>query len=242
MNTCLISVCLLAFPGGSVVSQGPDAPIDEWNKKGYAAAYKVGVAEADKELKEGKATIYAYGLREAQEFLNRKTGVPYKVIAGCEVNREILARAAGHNDRIRKYIEERGLPSNSFKRWDKELFDLKGYYETRTETERPHRLSAGGTGVKSSDGKYRIRLVKTQFRDDDDGSVSDYASVVVSVDGVDHEPLHVLSYEGNVDFFCGPKDSGFAVIRCKGKDKPAFMAVDLKRGRWLRQEWLYGER
>jgi len=241
MKTCLISVCLLAFPGGSVVSQEPDAPIDESDKKGYAAAYKLGVAEADKELKEGNAMIYAHGLLGEPEFLDRKTGLPYKMIAGCIVNLKILARAAGHNDRIKKYIGERGLPSNSFKRWEKELFDLKGYYETRTETERPHRPSPGGAGVKSSDGKYQIRLVKTQSRDDD-GSVSNYASPVVSVDGVDHEPLHSLPYGGNLDFFWGPNDSGFAVIHCKGKEDSAFMAVDLKRGRWLRQEWLYGER
>jgi len=69
MKTCLISVCLLAFPGGSVVSQEPGAPIDGWDKEGYAAFYKVGVAEADKELKEGKTAIYAYGLREVPEFL-----------------------------------------------------------------------------------------------------------------------------------------------------------------------------
>jgi hypothetical protein len=60
-------------------------------------AYKTGVAEAEKELQEGNATLYAYGTLEDPEFLDRETGLPYKVIAGCLVNEEIGARAAGHD-------------------------------------------------------------------------------------------------------------------------------------------------
>jgi hypothetical protein len=176
-----------------------------------------------------------YGLRSLFEHLDRETGLPERGIAGCRVDDEILGRAAGHNERIADSIKEHGLPGSSFKRWEKELFDLKGDYGSRIKTEKPHRLTVGGPAVKSSDGRYTIRPVKSQFKKDD-GSLGDVLGVVVGVDGVDHEALKVFIDQGKTDFFWGPKDSGFAVIRSERKDESCYMALDLKRGHWLREE------
>jgi hypothetical protein len=65
-----------------------------------------------------------------------------------------------------------------------------------------------------------------------DGTFKDGPALIVSVNGVDHEALLVF-YTGNVDFFWGPKESGFAVIRSKGEYGTSFMALDLKRGKCL---------
>jgi hypothetical protein len=236
MKMSLIGVWLLGFHFGLVFGQEPSARTAKGASRGYAAGYKAGVAEADKELEEGTATIYEYGTRElALDFLDRETRLPYEIIAGCTVTQKIKARADGHNDRIRKYIDERGLPGNSFKRWDKELFDLKRYYENRAPTERVHRLTRDGPIVKSSGGKYKIRMVKAPWKRVD-GSVEDVSFVVVSTDGVDHKALIVpgLLHSTNADLLWGPKESGFAVIHCNGNDDSFFVAVDLNRGKLLR--------
>jgi hypothetical protein len=248
MKTSLVSICLLVFHQGLLVGQEPEAR--DTNMRGvvfrprrttaaaYAADHKIGAAEADIELKEGRATIWAYGLRELGELLDRETGLPYKFVAGCVVNEEIEARTAGHNDTITKYIRERGLPRHSFKRWEKELFDLQGYQKSRLQTEKAHSLVLDGPVVKSADGKYTIRLVKSST-ERADGSVRDTSSVVVSVAGVDREPSTNLwvAHQANVDFLWGPADSGFAVIRCQEKNGAVLLALDLHSGKLLREEF-----
>ena len=153
--------CLLTF--SSVVFAQPAAQGLVATPGGdYAAGYKAGAAEAVKDLEEGVAAFYIYGLRESPEFLYRKTGVPCAVIAGCVVNQTLLGRAVGHDDRINEYILERGPPISSFKRWEKDLFDLKGYFEKRTKTEKPHRLTLNGPAAVSRDGESAIWLVNTR--------------------------------------------------------------------------------
>lgn len=233
MKYALFCAWLLAFLGGAVAAQEPDAFI--WDRKLYDKAYKLGVAEADEQLKAGNATIYTFGLCMSLEMLDRQTGLPIQPIADSVIVDSFVGRVAGHNHRIDEVIAERGLPSNSFKRWDKELFDLKGFYETRSKTEKPVRLLIGRPAARSPDGKYTLRLVKTELQGDN-GKRIDTKSVVVNVAGVDRDPLW-LYVEGNHDFFWGPKESGFAVIRSKGERMTAFEALDLKRGTGLRDEF-----
>jgi hypothetical protein len=230
----LAGVYLMALLGRTVVGQEPGVAITLEKPVKDEAAYEVGHREAEEELKAGRATIYVYGLPSAHENLDRKTGLPRQAIAGCVMDDAILGRAAGHNDRIAEYIREHGPPSNSFKRWEKELFDLKGYYESRLKAERPHRLASGGPVVRSPDGRVTIHPVKIQYRKD--GSLAEILGLVVGGDGVEHEASWVPGDEGGTDLLWGPKGSGFAVVRCEGKDKPRYMALDLRRGRWLREE------
>jgi hypothetical protein len=222
MKTTLIGGCLFALNAAMLFGQESRGHVGV-SEGNYAAGCKAGVAEAEKELKEGKATLYTYGLRDRDgiEDLDRKTGLPFEAIAGCVVYDKLLGRAAGHNRRIAKYIEEHGLPSNSFKRWEKELFDLESYFAKRRKTEKPIPLIVGLPAEKSPDGKYAMRRAQKP------------RGLIVSVDGIDHKALWI-SY-GNIDFFWGPKDSGFAVIRTSGVDGTSFMAVDFKRGRRLRE-------
>jgi hypothetical protein len=233
MKNWLIGVWLLVCLGVVVARQHEGAFVLA-QEKFDDAAYKLGVAEADEELNAGTATLYCYGKAHRPfEKLDRETGLPYKRIAACVMNDEIKGRRAGHDARIREYIQKRGLPSNSFKRWERELFDLRGYYQGRVKTETPCPLTRSGRAVKSPDRKYKIRLVKTKLQIDD-YPVVDGVCVVVSVGSVDHEALGVL-YDGDIDFFWGPKESGFAVMRVREEgETPMFMALDLKRGEWLR--------
>ncbi len=156
------------------------------------------------------------------------------------MNETIMGRAAGHNDRISEYILERGLPINSFKRWEKELFDLKGYFEKRTKTEKPHRLSLGGPAAVSPDGESAIWLVHTH-RKWRDGSVSDYLQFVVTVGAADRKPFGANNQAGSIDVFWGPIGSGFAVIRAREEKITDYTAVDVKRGTSLRLEYDHGK-
>ncbi len=233
MNATPICVTLLAIHCGTAAGQEASGVILTYTGD-YEAGYKKGVAEADRELKAGKATFYTYGLRELGELLDRKTGLPYEPIAGCVVDDEIHGRADGHNERIREYIAEQGLPSNSFKRWENGLFNLKEYYEWQTKTEKPIRLTPDGSAVKSSDDMYSIRLGKRQ-RKRKDGTSEDELFIVIRVAEVDHEAL--VWVKGNVDFFWGPKKSGFALIHCDDDRGSSFTALDLKRRKMLRAEY-----
>ncbi len=216
MRPHVVCACLLALPGmmfaqpaaeGLVATAGGD----------YGAGYKAGAAEADKDLEEGVAAFYIYGLRRSPEFLDRKTGLPCDVIAGCVVNDTLVGRAAGHNARINEYIVEQGLPSNSFKRWEKELFDLKGYFEKRAKTAKPHRLSLGGPAAISPDGESAIWLVRKGSKERD-GTNSDFLRFVVTVGAVDRKPFGSLNGARNIDAIWGPSGSGFAVTRA-GEEK-----------------------
>ena len=230
MKTWLIGTWFLAILCASAAGQ----ELHAINNEEYDAAYKTGATEADKELKAGEATLYVFGLRRGREFLDRETGLPCSMIAGCVVDSTICGRGAGHNDRIRKFIAERGLPSNSFRRWEKDLFDLGGYYLKRSKTENPFRLTVGAPAVESLDGGYTLRLV-TMSRRFRDGTVWKYSSVVISVAGVEHKEVGFYDSEA-VDCFWGPRESGFLVIRCKGEHELEFEALDLKRGKALRAD------
>jgi hypothetical protein len=200
----------------------------------YRAAYEAGRKEADAELAAGQATIYRYGWVRITEEMDRETGLPFRTIAGCVVDDEIIGRHDGHNARITESVKARGLPRNSFKSWEKELYHLRDTFEARAKSESPHRLTLGGPAFRASDGAYSIRPVKVASRRDDGRTVDDLA-VVVGVNGVEHEPLRVFWDEGETDFLWGPEGAGFAIIRSKGEGEPMYLAVDLKRGRWLRE-------
>ena len=124
---------LTACPG---IVRGQDL-LDSLKKSDeYKAAYKQGQTEADRELADQVATIYTYGLGDLFENLDRETGLPYDGF-GCVVDDKILGRTDGHNDRIMESIKANGLPKGSFKRWEKELFGLEDYVESRRNATNP---------------------------------------------------------------------------------------------------------
>jgi hypothetical protein len=212
---------------GDQVTEGGIAASDRQDP-----SYQQGVAEANAELERGAATLYTYGLRRELSLFDRKTGLPLLAIAGCMVSEHTLCRAQGHNDTINRYIAQRGLPPNSFKPWEWELYHLKKYYALRMKTETPARLVLGGPAVKSPAGKFAVRLVDRPL-EGTDGTLTPNLSMIVTVDGKDTEGVYVAS-EAAIDFLWGPPGSGFIAVRTKAKDGMNwFSAVDLKLGKDL---------
>ena len=233
MRHSLFCAFLLAFQCTTVAGQERGAIFG--NGGSYGSGYRIGVAEAEQQLDARQATIYVYGLRDLGEFLDRRTGLPLQPIAGCVVDNTILGRANGHNERIKESILKKGLPSNSFKKWEKELFDLKGYYGERIRKEKPFRLTASGPPTKSPDGTYTLYLDKTQ-REDRNGTVSDHLSLLIMRAGNERQ-RYELFHQGDVDCIWGPEGAAFAVIRIKTRPGATLRALDVSRGKLLREEY-----
>jgi hypothetical protein len=196
------------------------------------ASYRQGVVEANVELERNVATLYTYGLSRDLSLFDRTTGLPLLPIAGCMVDDHTVRRAQGHNDTINRYIALRGLPPNSFKPWEWELYHLKKYYALKMKAETPARLVPGGPAVKSPAGKYAVRLVDRPHKRAD-GTLTPNLSIIVTVDNKDQEGLYAAS-AATIDFLWGPPGSGFIVVRTKAEDGFYwFSAVDLKRGKEL---------
>ena len=140
VHIALIAIGTVLVLGNSLIGQENDAQVT----KAWRDGYKQGVAEAEKELREGHATLYMSGLQDGLEHLDRETGLPFTIVAACVVDDQTCGRERGHDARIREHIKVHGLPAGSFKKWEKELFELKEYYNARTQTAKPIPLAPGG--------------------------------------------------------------------------------------------------
>ena len=162
------------------------------------------------QLRENRATLYVYGAGVVLESIDRPTGLPYEWIGGDAIDARLLGWEAGHNDRIREHVKAHGPPAGSFKQWDKELFDLKGYFALRRQSEEPHRLSAGGPALKSPDGAFTIRPVKSTIVKPD-SSREDRLGIAAVEPGAGRPVAEVFFDEGRSELVWGPNGSGFAV-------------------------------
>jgi hypothetical protein len=224
-----------APPAGAMMGRMMDLRAAFKDMPEYRPAYQQGRAEAEAQLKENRAGLYASGPRMTTESTDRQTGLPLEWIGGCAIDPSLLGRTDGHNDRIREAIAAHGPPANSFKRWDKELFDLKGYCARRRESVAPHRLCADGPALKSPDGRFTVRPVKTRV-EGPNGRGADRLEIVVGEPGFERPAAVVDFDEGPAELVWGPQGSGFAVIHCRRHEHDRYMALDLRTGRWLRCE------
>ena len=212
---------------GTVRGQDPANWVWARDSVEYRAAYTQGRAEADRELKNEAATIYSYGLMNFCQNLDRETGLPYCGL-GCKIDDEILGRVYGHNDRIREYIKDHGVPKNSFKQWEKGLFGLEDYFKSRRKHEKAETPRADGPALKSPDGTCTIKLVAKSYTSD--GKAVKRLSLELSSDGRKPKEVSLLAdADAKTELFWGPKGSGWAVVAVEGARHDWFMAIDLRR-------------
>jgi hypothetical protein len=205
--------------------------------KEYREAYKQGAAEAEQEIKKGVVTLYTFGLRTLFENLDKDTGLPIQAIAGCVIDDGIIGRRAGHDDAVTAHIKLHGLPPNSFKRWEKDIFELKEFFDRESKTTPPTRLKDGGPTLKSPDGKFTIRPALIDLKGTDDKPFQ-RLGFVLGGETLNPTSQSILFDDGETDLLWGPKGSRFAVFRCKSSktDLVQYMAFDLQRGTSLRWE------
>ena len=108
--------------------------------------YLAGWWDAECQLWQGRATIDGGGSPVRLPFgfcyIDKETGltIVLRVFGFQEGDRE---RSQGHDEHIRQYVAWNGLPRNSFKPWEKELFSLKPWFTERSRSNPPIRLIAG---------------------------------------------------------------------------------------------------
>ncbi len=233
---CLVIMVVLSATAAA--QEAVDRTIQVKTKK-HATAVARGRAEADTQLGLDKASIWEYGQIEIErllfESLDRATGLYFSSF-GCVIDDEIVGRVEGHNARIAEYIQGNGPPKNSFKPWEKELFGLKEYFESRCRSDKPIRLIVGGPLVVSPDREFAVKLVKRPDRTFD-GLPTESTWIVVGDQDIESKRTGIWKTT-DADFFWGPKGSWFAVLR--GRDKPSekmeYMALDLRDVRTIRRE------
>lgn len=223
-------VAVLGFGIGAVVHY-------QRNSSYYAAGWW----EAERELWQGNATIYSGGYRlPFGDFCNfdQDTGLPFRPIYGCVMEEGDLERERGHNDHIAQYVRWHGLPRNTLKPWEKELFDLKHWFDGQSQIDPPTRLLAGGETVVSPNGTNSVRPVSVLK---DDGTPSDALKVIVTAKKVIIDDCYARFFKGESELLWGPKGAPFFVIHSTTEFGDEFQAIDLRTGRPLRQEcWREG--
>jgi hypothetical protein len=225
----LMAICL-----GTIRGQEPAGAARKSDE--YRVAYEQGRAEADRELNNQSATIYTYGHGDLFENLDRETGLPYSGF-GCVVDDKILGRVDGHNDRIMEHIKAHGLPKGSFKPWEKELFGLKDYFESRRKRDKPEVVTADSPALRSPDGSCTIRPVVK--RGENDGKVVKTLAIELSGNGRKPEEIWLLAHaDEKVELFWGPEGSRFVVIAISKPRHTIFDLLDLRRPRRLRTEFV----
>jgi hypothetical protein len=239
VNASLLSLALVTLLGPADVP--PADPLAAMKAtKEYQDGYRKGRDEADAEIRQGRATLYTFGLRRDFSNLDRETGLPREPIAGCVIDDGIVGRADGHNARVRESIAAHGLPANSFKRWEKELFDLKGYVASRLKAGPAVPLKVGGPAAKSPGDKHTARVAKVTEKGFD-GKPYEHVVLIVDEGRAGERPISLIGLEGQPRLLWGPEGSGFAVVLYRAFKADQAEAIDLHRGWWLRQETLSRE-
>lgn len=238
MNLKLVVACfVLCIVGYDDKLKAPADPLQKAGEsKQYKDAYARGRAEAETALKEGRATLYTYGLRNPFDNVDKDTGLIYEAIAGCVVNDEILGRAAGYNEQVMQSIAKNGPPANSLKRWEKELFDLKSYFDDQKQKQQVAHLTAGSAGSKSPDGKHFIRAVPSNLKGEG-GKPSTTVGLIMTINGVDRQQREFFrTDERSADVTWGPPGSSFVVISGRIGTSATYEAIDVPTGRLIRVE------
>jgi hypothetical protein len=211
-----------------------------WAYARYDRDYAEGWWEAECELWRGNATVRDVGHFSLGDFCNidRDTGLPISVV---DVNSDgALMRTQGHNDHIEQYVRWNGPPKNSVKPWERELFNLKDFFDERTKIEAPKPLVDGGQALVAPDGKHCVRPVAGRSGD---GTPNCGLKLLLSSGSDVVDTPYVRFLPGDSDLIWGPQGSQFVVVRSIALIFEKYVALDLRTGRWLCEEtWVNGKR
>jgi hypothetical protein len=205
--------------------------------KKYSVGVAKGRAEAEEQLSLNEAEIWSYGLVMFSDLVDRKTGLYFSSF-GCSIDPELVGRVEGHNARIAESIRDHGPPKNSFKPWEKELFGLAEYFESRSRIENPIRLTVGGPAARSPDGQFVVKLVKRLYKAPVEFKIEPAVLPCILVGEADTEANRILWSMEDSELAWGPKGSWFAVLKGRGKkgERMNCIAIDLRGIRPIREE------
>jgi hypothetical protein len=96
----LFTVLLAAVPCVSCTAQRSRQPAGGGR---FFDAYREGVTEATREIREGRPTIHVFGLHP-QTGRDGETGLPCRAVATDAVDPATIWRVRGHNDAVRAWL------------------------------------------------------------------------------------------------------------------------------------------
>jgi hypothetical protein len=162
--------------------------------------------------------------------VDRKTGLPIRTVdtCGCVVRESEVRRAQGHNDHVEQYIRWNGLPRNSLKPWEQELFHLAEYFDDWARIGPPFHLAEGGPANVSPDGKSSVRPAAV--------ANSGGLDVFIFAENNRVSAQSIVCEDGKCELVWGPGGSRFVIFRSFYDDRVHFAAYDLKTGQHLRDE------
>jgi hypothetical protein len=191
----------------------------------YFRGYCAGMAAARRDLADNKAVIATFG--EMLFRLDASTGLPL-VSLGCVADRGIFGYTDGYDRLVELYVQWKGLPRNSRKRWEYILQDPAEYFRIRSQPVTPLRLVADAPPILASDGKTRVALKAIRS--------TGYKNKVVLHElnwGLKRINIYTLPIDGTIHCLAGPPESDFIVVRCmaEGIDRtpiPYTYVLDLR--------------
>jgi hypothetical protein len=206
--------------------------------------YLFGWWDAEREHWIGNATIYEVCLPmyAGSDNLDRGTGLPILRCFGgyCSLaDYDIDARTRGHNDCITNYIRWHGLPANTLRPWEDQLYNLRRFFEEHSRTEAPKPLRANGSTVVSPDGLNSVRVLSYPQGQPVPGG---RLWLAITAGRVTLNRCCVRFVRGESDLLWGPKGSRVVVIRSISESEEKYSAFDLRTGLHLRDESWYGTR
>ncbi len=202
-------------------------------------AYDQGRLEFQTELAQGRPTVEIYGDEGATPGFDEETGLPQVVVPKDDMNPTLAGRVSGHNDALREYIEQSGLPAASRKKWEGEILHPGRYFNDQMRGESPLRLATDAPRVASPDGRF-ILLLRETTPDTRPAAATPPQLILFTPMAQQAVPLPTtLSEQRDVSFFWGPSGSDTAVFRLAppdGAGGPVFSTLDLRTGQWLHTE------
>lgn len=156
---CPLVIVLAGLAGGPQYSRADDPPVVDKGSAEFRKGYARGWAEAEAKLQEGGRVDLIGGdaFSLSSEYTDRETGLPLSA-AGCLIDDEWRGRIAGNNERIADWIKTRGLPANSVKPWERQVFDIAAYFAECERRGAVLRLTPEGSPYVSPDGRLSIAV------------------------------------------------------------------------------------
>lgn len=148
-----------------------------------------------------------------------------------------LGRVTGNNDTLREYIDQYGLPDSSRARWQRDILNLRGCWESSTTPPTP--LIMDGAPAYTPDKSHILAWRKAEGPERS-------RLVLVYVDNGDKlalGPLPATAHPGAVEVLFGPEKSDLVWFHWRAPDAPAglregYSVLDLRDALWLRHEYV----
>jgi hypothetical protein len=172
-------------------------------------AFLQGQARARRDIANDQACFLTFGLHRRGSWVDTASGLMIRPIAGCVVNDSIVNTAYGYDDYIAIWVNTKGIPAYSLKKWNINFSDPRSYFEECAAKKATIPAPMNGAPVRSPEGQFELRF---------DSIYSDYVGrrmpeLVIRKDTVEYVASTSLAGIDALEIAWGPPNSNIALIR-----------------------------